>query len=262
MRRQTATLAVVALLLVAGCSAFGGGGTTTGPDDGQTGDALYETPLDAEAVADAHAAALRDAGSYTVESNATRTDSSRNQTTETSTLIRGDLDSGAIYTRTAARQQTVEGFGFANGTAYQRFATGDRVQYMNATGRLGNATQYARGTVAQFAGLFNFSYAGTSTVDGTTVHVYEASGPGALNTSAPAWSMLNESDVESAQATLHVREDGVITRAGYDITVTLQGSQQRVDVTQRFTAIGETTVEPPVWIPDARQNTSQSNSSQ
>lgn len=262
MRRQTATLAVVALLLVAGCTALGGGGTTDAPGDGQTGDAIYETPLDGDAVADAHAAALSDAGSYTIESNATQSSSARNQTTETSTLIRGDLESGAVYTRTAARQQTVEGFGFANGTAYQRYATGDRVQYVNATGRMGNATGYARSTVAQFAGLFEFSYAGTETVDSTTVHVYEAAGSDALNTSAPAWSALNESDVQSVEATMHVREDGVVTRAGYDITVTMQGSQQRVDATQRFTAIGDTSVEPPAWIPDARHNTTRSDSSQ
>lgn len=261
MRRTTATLAVAALLVLAGCSAGGGPGTTTGPagdttGDGTTGEPLYDQPLDASAVADAHLQSLRGAGSYTVESNATLERSSRNSTTDSRTVVRGDLESGAVYTRTGANQRSTERFAFANGTAYQRFDTGSDVQYRNVTGRVRPASEYARVTVETFVGLFDFSYAGTTTVDGRTVHVYEAAGASAVNSSAPTWGSLNESDIDAASATLHVREDGVVTRLGYDVTVTVDGTQQRVVTTQRFTAVGTTTVEPPAWIPEARQNTS------
>ncbi|MFB6072743.1 MAG: hypothetical protein ABEJ88_07230 [Halobacterium sp.] len=257
MRRTLATLAVAALLVTAGCSAFGGGGTdatTTSPPAGDAGDPVYETPLNASAVADEHLAALEAAGSYTVESTAVSESSARNATRETNTVIRGDLGSGAVFTRTAARQQVVEGYAFANGTGYQRFEMPDQTRYVNATGRLGNASQYARGTVASFVGLFEFSYAGTTTENGQTVHVYEAEGASSLNTSAPAFASLNESNVKAANATLHVRSDGVVVLASYDITVSLRGNTQRVDATQRFTNVGSTDVSPPAWIPEARAN--------
>lgn len=263
MRRQFTALAVVALLVVAGCSGGGGGdGTTTAPGDtttavdATTAEPIYGPPLDATEVADAHYAALEDAGSYSVESNATQELSSQNRTTATSTLIRGDLASGAVYTRTAAQQQTIEGYGFGNGTAYQRFQTNDQVQYVNASGRMGNASQYARTTIESYVGLFDFSYAGTTTENGETVHVYEAEGASELNTSAPAFGTLNESNVDAASATMHVREDGLVTLAGYDLTATIQDVEQRVDVTQRFTGVGETTVEEPSWLGEAEENVS------
>ncbi|MFC3477018.1 DUF7537 family lipoprotein [Halobacterium litoreum] len=257
MRRQFATLAVVALVLVAGCAAGGGGdGATTAPGD-ESGDPLYETPLNASAVADAHLAALEDAGSYTVTSNGTQT--VQNTTTETSSVARGDLSSGAVATSTATSQRTVDGFAFGNGTAYQRYQTGNETEYVDASGRMGSASQYGRGTVASYVTLFDFAYAGTTTENGETVHVYEAEGTDAVNASATAFRGLNESNFRSASATMHVREDGLVTRAGYDITVSFRGTEQRLAVTQRFSALGETTVEPPAWIDDARANTSSSS---
>jgi len=264
MRRQFATLAVVALVLVAGCAAGGGDGTTTVPGDntttgdGTTADGpVYETPLNATEMADEHLAALESAGSFTVTSDAAQT--AQNTTTETGTEIRGDLSSGAVFTRTDTNRRVIEGYSFGNGTAYQRYEIGNRTQYVNASGRMGNASSYARGTVASYVPLFEFEYAGTTTEDGESVHVYEAEGTDAVNTSARAFQGLNESNFQSSAATMHVRGDGLVTRAGYDITVTLRGTEQRIDVTQRFSALGETTVESPAWLGEARGNTSASS---
>lgn len=224
------------------------GGTTA------DGDPLYEVPLDASAVGDAHMEALQNAGTYTMYSNATQSSGGQNTTVDSSTIVRGDLSSGAAFTRSESRQQTVEGYAFGNGTAYRRFVMDDQVQYAQA-GRMGNATQYARSSVETFVTLFDFTYAGTQSVDGSTVHVYEAAGADRLNTSAPAFRSLNESMVDSANATLHVREDGVVTQAGYDITVTARGQTQSIEATQSYASIGETDVSPPAWIGEARSNT-------
>ena len=263
MRRQIAAVAVVALLLFAGCN----GGSSpaapttdapadTGPTNDTTQDAerVHETPLDASAVGDAHVEALRDAGTYTIQSNATQSSSAQNTTFETNTVVRGDVSTGAVFTRTESRQQNVEGFAFANGTAYQRFEMSGDARYVQADQRMGNASQYARSSVESFVVLFNFTHTGTQRVDGATVHVYEAAGVESLNTSAPAFRGLNKSMVESSSATLHVREDGVVTRAGYDITVTARGQEQTVTATQEYTALGETDVSPPEWIGEAQQN--------
>ncbi|WP_232686065.1 DUF7537 family lipoprotein [Halobacterium zhouii] len=258
MRRQIAAVAVAALLLFAGCN---GGTATTTPENPMTttpadGEPIYETPLDASAVADAHVEALRDAGTYTMQSNATQSRASQNTTIETSTLVRGDLSSGAVFTHSESRQGTVEAFAFGNGTAYRRLAMGDQIRYMQAGQRTGNATQYARSSVQTFVTLFNFTYAGTQSADGSTVHVYEASGVEGLNTSAQAFAgRLNESMVENANATLHVRDDGVVTQANYNLTVSVGGQTQTLTATQQYTKLGETTVSPPEWIDEARANT-------
>jgi len=254
MRRQVAALLVVALVAVAGCA----GGTGPAADgDGSSGNQIYETPLDAEAVADDHVDALRDAGSYTIESDATQTMAGQNQTVETSGEVRGDIDSGAVFSRTETSQRTIELYADGDGTAYQRFVVGNQTQYQEVSGQAGNATEYARTTVSSFVGLFDFSYAGTEDVDGETVHVYEAEGADSLNTSSPAFGQLNESNVDEASATLHVREDGVVTMAGYDVTVTVQDRTQSVNTTQRFTAIGETDVAEPDWLSEAQSSSSE-----
>lgn len=255
MRRQFAALLVVALVAVAGCA--GGGGPATDGSDAQSGDPIYETPLDADAVADAHVDALRDAGSYTIESDATQTMAGQNRTVETSGEVRGDLASGAVVSRTETSQRTIELYTDGDGTAYQRFVVGNQTQYRNVSGQAGNASEYARTTVSSFVGLFDFSYAGTEDVDGQTVHVYEAEGAAELNTSSPAFGQLNESNVDEASATLHVREDGVVTKAGYDVTVTVQDRTQSVNTTQRFTAVGETDVAEPDWLSEAQSNSSE-----
>jgi hypothetical protein len=251
MRRQLAALLVVTLVAVAGCA--GGGGPAP---DGSDGAQVYETPLDADEVGDAHVDALREAGSYTIESDASQSGGASNQTVETGGVVRGDLESGAVFSRTEARQQTVELYADGEGTAYRQFVMGNQTQYQDLSGQAGNASQYARTTVTSFAGLFDFAYEGTETVDGESVHVYEAGGAGAMNTSSPAFAQLNESNVDEASATLHVRDDGVVTRAGYDVTVTFQGSTQTVETTQRFTALGETDVAEPDWLSEATGNSS------
>jgi hypothetical protein len=255
MRRYLAVLAVVALVAAAGCAGLGADGSQPAGD--AAGDPLYETPLDADAVADGHLDAVERAGSYTIVANSTQTLRERNQTTTSSSVVAGEFSTNAVYTRTNAQSRTIELYAFGNGTAYQRFATGGEVQYRQAPGRVGNATQYARGTVARAVGLFAFEYAGTESADGSTVHVYEAEGAGTLNTSAPAFRRLNQTNVDAANATLRLRDDGRLVSVSYDVTITVQGTTQRVQTTQRFVDVGATDVSPPAWIGDARANTTQ-----
>ena len=254
MRRQLAALLVVALVAVAGCA---GGSPTANGSDASSGDPIYETPLDGDAVADAHVDALTDAGSYTIESDATQTMAGQNQTVETSGEVRGDIESGAVFSRTETSQRTIELYADGEGTAFQQFVVGNQTQYQDVSGQAGNATQYARTTVTSFVGLFDFSYEGTEDVDGETVHVYESAGADGLNTSSPAFGQLNESNVDEASATLHVRDDGVVTMAGYDVTVTVQDQTQSVNTTQRFTAVGETDVAEPDWLSEAQSDGSE-----
>ncbi|SEW29134.1 DUF7537 family lipoprotein [Halobacterium jilantaiense] len=253
MRRKLAALLVVGLVAVAGCA---GGSGPAADGNTTTGDPIYETSLDADTVTEAHIDALGDAGSYTIESEGTQTMAGQNQTVETSGEINGDMASDAVFSRTEGVQQTVELYAAGDGTAFRTFIAGDRTRYQNVSGQAGNATQYARTTVQSFVGLFDFSYEGTEDVDGETVHVYGAEGGAAVNTSSRAFGQLNESNIDAATATLRVRDDGVVTTAGYNLTVSFQGQTQSVNTTQRFTAIGDTDVAEPDWLSDAQSNTS------
>lgn len=250
MRRKLAALAVVALVVVAGCT----GGNPAA--DGSPEDPLYESPLDAQTVTDAHVDALHDAGSFTIQSDATRELVDENQSTETSSVVRGDVTSGAVFSRTESSQQTVELYASGNGTAYQRFVVGNQTQYQDVSGQAGNASQYAHNTVSSLVGMFEFSHTGTESTDDGTVHVYEAGSVDAVNTSSPAFAQVEASAIDEATATLRVRDDGVVVSAGYDVTITVQNRTQRVDTTQQFTAVGDTDVAEPAWLDDAQSNAS------
>lgn len=264
MRHKLATVAVVALLVFAGCSAGGGGGdattTQTGPngtttqgDAGDVSDPVYETPLDGQTVAENHKSVIADANTFTLVS--TSNQSQGNQTASSESTLKAVYDSGEYSSVQQSRGRTVEQYVFGNGTAYQRFelSTGD-VRY-SVPQRTANASTLAGGQIGTFVDAFEYEFVGTETVDGAETQVYEASGVSDLNTSAPAFSQLDTENVSSVGAHLYITEDGLVKQFGYDLDLTTRGQEASVSVTQRFTNLGETTVEPPAWIGEARANT-------
>ncbi|WP_232702453.1 DUF7537 family lipoprotein [Halobacterium wangiae] len=261
MRRTIATVAVVALVVLAGCSAGGGGGdgtTTQAAPNGTTasdaGDAIYETPLDGATVAENHESVVADATTFTLVS--TSNQSQGNQSVSSESTLRADFDSGAYSSVQQSRGRTVEQFVFGNGSGYQRFefSTGD-VRY-TVPQQTANASVIAGGQIASFVDAFEYEYVGTETVDGTDTHVYEASGVSDLNESAPGFSGLDTENVSNLGATLYITEDGLVKQFGYELGLETEGQSASIAVTQQYTDLGETTVEPPAWIGEARANTS------
>lgn len=265
MRRKFATIAVVALVVLAGCSAGGGGGdgtTTQAAPNGTTasdaGDAIYQMPLNGTTVAENHEAVVAEAGTFTLVS--TSNQSQGNQSVSSESTLRADYDSGAYSSTQKTRGRTVEQFVFANGSAYQRFelSSGD-VRYM-VPQQTANASQIAGGQIASFVDAFDYEYVGTESVEGTQAHVYEASGVEDLNTSAQGFSGLDTENVSDVGSTLYITEDGLVTQFGYHLSLDTGDQQASIAITQQYTNLGDTTVEPPAWIGEARANTTDSNS--
>ncbi|UHH24533.1 DUF7537 family lipoprotein [Halobacterium noricense] len=252
MRKQIAAVAVAALLVFAGCSAGGGGGTTApGTADGAA--PVYESPLNGTTVAENHEAVVREAGSFTLTTTSTQSQGDQSLTREGSTAL--DLASGAYFSNRTVGSQNVQQFGYGNDTAFQRVTAGNQTQY-TVPQQSPNASRLTSGQLASFVGLFEFSHTGTESVDGTTVHVYEANGVDAVNESAPGFANLDTENITNVSANVHITDDGLVKRFGYSISVDTGSGEASVSVGQRYVDVGSTTVSEPAWLDEARANTS------
>ncbi|CQH58976.1 uncharacterized protein HHUB_2872 [Halobacterium hubeiense] len=252
MRKQIAAVAVAALLVLAGCSAGGGAGTTA-PGTATGADAVYESPLNGTTVAQNHEAVVREAGSFTLVSTSTQTQAGQSFTREGSTAV--DLDSGAYLSNRTVRGQNVLQYGYGNGTAFQRVTVGNQTQYA-VPQQTPNTTQLAGDQLASFVGLFAFSYNGTESADGTTVHVYEANGVDAINESAPGFANLDTSNLTNVSSEVRVTDDGLVTEFGYSLSIDTGDGEASASLNQQYLDVGSTEVSEPAWLDEARANTS------
>jgi len=256
MRKQIAAVAVPALLVFAGCSAGGDGGATTAPETNGAsadGEPVYDSPLDGATVAENHESVVRDAGTFTLASTSNQTQGNQSFGVESSTAV--DLESGAYFSRQAAGSQTVEQYGFGNGTAFQRVSAAGQVRY-TIPQQTPNTSQLAGSQLESFVGSFEFSHAGTESVDGTETDVYEASGVEDLNESAPGFAGLDVENVSSIDAHVRITDEGLVKQFGYSLTLSTGSGEASVSTDQRYVEVGSTTVSEPAWLDDARENTS------
>jgi hypothetical protein len=254
MRRQFATVAVVALLLVAGCSAvnLGGGSQSDSADTLGSDGQMYEAPLDGSTVAENHEAAIAEAGTFTLVSNTVQSRGQQSQTVNSTVAV--NYDTGALLSQQAVGQRTISTYVLANGSAYQRFESSRGTQYRQPP-RPANASLYASSRIDALVTAFSYSHVGTETVDGTETEVYVASGAEDLNASASAFQSIDPENVTTLESRVYVTEDGLVKRFEYEIRLNTDGTETGVDVTQTYSRLGETTVEEPAWLDDARANT-------
>lgn len=266
MRTELATVAVVSLLVVAGCSAFGGetptattvSPTTAAPAEptttAETATQLYDAPLETEAVVTAHEAALRDAGTFRLNSTVSR--SQGNQSGTVSSSIAGSLETNELVARQHGNQQVIETYADGNGSAYQRLTlAGNHTRYRTLES-MPTATQLVGADARSSVAPFQFEYVGTDTISGTATDVYAANGTADLNESAPAFDGLELANVSSASARLYVAESGLLKQLEYSVTWTAPtGDEHTVTGTHRYTEVGTMTVDEPAWVETARANT-------
>lgn len=244
MRRQPlVTVAVAALLVVAGCSALPGSGGS-GAADGEYPEA---SALNSSQI-DTHAAAL-DGTSFTlsVQSNLsgsqgslesgseTRVDASDDQYLQRSTSAFGN---STLYT--------------ADDTSYRRSESGGQTSVTQVEESV-NATAARRGSQVyrQFVSE-NISYerAGTETFDGADVMRYEAEGVDAISEDLRE-STGENTTITSFSATLLLDGDGVIRQ--FRLSYVAEQNDQTVDLmlVANVTGVGETDVEEPAWVANA-----------
>lgn len=265
MRKQIATIAVVVLLVFAGCNTGGSGDTTTTapgttaapPNDTTTvdeADPMYDSPLDAEAVAQNHEVAIRNTSTFTLVS--TSNQSQGNQSITVVSSIAVNQETGEVFLQQNTSTGVVETYTTGNGTTYQRQELAENETRYAVLQEMPTAAQLAGGDVQPFVNAFEFDYTGTNSVDGTSTDVYAASGVKDLNASAPGFGNVDAANVSSVDARVYVTNDGLVKQFDYSLTTsTGPGGGVTINVQQRYTEMGSTTVEAPAWLDDARNNT-------
>ncbi len=245
------TLAAVALccLLVslAGCSGLSALGDD-GPSDNESTDA-DESAAQLAAVSETHADYLRSAGNVTV----TRTVQVSTETRELDqrTRWRIDFESGRTYKSTQPLGgDSSEEFQTANGTVYKRFGSGPNQFVRPEQTQPLNPEQAVRLSTALDSAADRFERRGTRTTDGVEATVYVADGLNAL----PDGVSENQSTatVEDYRGVVVVTPSGYVINETTAVTVSREGQTRRVRETVRYTDPGQTSVEDPDWLADAK----------
>jgi len=236
--------------------------TTTTAGGGGTGD----LPADA---AEQHERALRDAGSFAVAQELSYTN-------ETTSLLGSDIASELDLD--AGRGYQNGSFSFGGFASVQSsYTDGDEtwerqnssfggVQYSYGTAPYDaseptpvNFTTVVGETVNATTSNVSYSRTGTTTVDGVEATVYEADGQQLLDElgfNASSGSFFGNATVQSASATVAIDDDGIIRLATFEIVLeTEDAGRVTISFEQRVTDIGETTVEEPDWLDEAKAQT-------
>lgn len=222
---------MVALVALAGCSGAGGGGQP------------YQTPLNATQVANGHASALRDAGSFSVD--LVKRSSAGGQNTTQNISAKADLGTGAYsFTRSGSnvRQTT---YVSPNGTAYVRTTINGTTSYSSGRSiNSRNATAFIhRMSVLKTAGL-NYTSTGTTTIDGNTVYQYVARVDG--NKSGQATSNSGNGS-RNPTVELDIQSNGLVRR----LSISQHTSKRSITETLTYSHVGSTDPTPS-WLSEAK----------
>jgi len=289
-RRRThlAVVAVVSLVLLAGCGGFLGGGGSGDTEQTAVTEAATSTPADENgpapgtaglsdsALEESHTAALA-AQSFTTslsfelasERNGTERSVFVNRTVEVDRenqrlrsvgeLVQADGDSLTTTTYTAGEETGEHRVLKQDGESRTEYRY-DTEPYDGAVQPVNESEVVDRALLRAIGTDINWTYAGTETVDGETVSRFEASGienvsgfsAGAAATDGDVGSNVSADANDTATATVLVDDDGVVRQFEYTLVTEQDGVPVRVSLTVDVTAIGQTTVEEPSWLDEAR----------
>jgi hypothetical protein len=256
-RTRLALLAVAGFVALAGCGAVlpGGDAAPSGPSaDLEPAEPPYSTPLEDSDLPADHEAALRDAGDVTVVRNTTVSDSGSGGGFASLATARVSLANGRVFLieRPAPIAQS---YRYANGTVYRQVANEDSYSHSrvenDSDGR--TATEWARAPLERLLPLASFTHRGVTERDGGRVHVYRATDVEDVNASRLTSASSMESDLTAVNATVRVRESGVVERVTFAYTVEEGGETRRVSTAVTFSDVGETDVSTPVWVEDLHE---------
>lgn len=206
------------------------------------------------AIADAHAAELESAGGFTYR-DTTRIRVNGTLETNRTTVARFDTDGAALVERRSDRVGRMTVYGDGAGSSYERHDPSvGPVRYGQPLQGATQVSRYRNPGIAPLVGDIEYTYQGTTRVDGIRVHEYAATTPeqveGVVGADATGPAIDTTVDVR-----VFVSGDGVVRRMR--ITVEQRdGSRTRtLNSTLAYTAVGGTTVPEPDWVPAARNRT-------
>ncbi|PSQ17134.1 hypothetical protein BRD00_08895 [Halobacteriales archaeon QS_8_69_26] len=142
-----------------------------------------------------------------------------------------------------------------NGTAYARqvLSTGKTTYLAGDRAPAPNVTDLVRPSVVEFANLTDLTYEGRATRGGVEGYVYEAEG---VETARPGLvEALNTTreNLHAYRLVVVLSAEGRVKYGELSVNFTTDGQTVAVDQRVRYEAAGETSVEEPEWVAQARQ---------
>ncbi len=244
MRRRLVVVALVALVLAAGC--VGGPSDETTTQTTQTTVTTTETPeyptgfgadgvTNASAAAAAHADALLASDGFTFAFNATQTDDGERRGVY---LSRVDLVDRQVWTYVENPNMRYVQF-YADGVIYENITRRGETNYRSQNASIPINGTTGRSSVEQLLG--GVEYGSAERVDGGFRYESERL------VDAQNVVGIDRANVSSFSATVVVGDDGVVRSITYESTYTRQGQQLTVRGELTTSKVGETDVERPDW---------------
>jgi hypothetical protein len=262
-RYAIALVSVFAVVALAGCGTPGGTGTPTQSPANQsdtTVDGPYDLPLNGTAIRERHRGVLTDAGSFSFrQDTVVRAAASGALLQYTNVSAQVDRSSGVYRllengTTTPPTAVYVD----ENDTAYLRERSAGQIAYDRQSGAGGNTDAYLYPEINRYIRGLNFSYEGTETTNGATVHVYAANGTDRLDPDEHGLTFLDPASLSALSAELRVAADGSLRSFRYDVTSgPRQNGRLRYVVDIEYAGVGSTTVGEPSWLGEAKNVTSE-----
>jgi len=251
MSRPLGVLAVVALVVLAGCS--GGGVTGDGgaeptenvPSVAEQQWADDEQRVDFEALRSVHVDALSNESAYEFTSSQTGETGTSSEST-----IAVDLDADRVLLTAVASQgdgEQRQDTYVSGETVYSRSGSDGEFTYnvQNASGEDIErfvAEQSAIGPTGGVADALEFEYVGVE--DGQ--YRFEAD-----SIASSEETSFDAGDVVEASGTLVVDESGYVAEFSVSLTIETEDGEESASVSYETTGVGETTVEEPSWTDEA-----------
>lgn len=256
MSRRIVAVAVVALVVLAGCTGGSVDGTTTSHKSEETTTAALSAATDqpwvaanesitADALLETHNAVLANASSYEFSQ---RLDSSRSGTTETTIAVNRERERALLSISVPSEQDGMERIQetfVADGTLYSKSGTpgdpnyGRQDENMTGTDFQRFVDQQSRlETTGGVLDAFEFEYVGVD--DGA--YVFEAD-----SVRPSEETSFDAENVTAASGRLVVDEAGYIHEMTLSLTVDTAEGEQDAALNVTTTGVNETTVSEPSW---------------
>lgn len=271
--RTTATILLAVCIVLSGCT--GGvseathstsarestthvAATSTSTTELRTTDTESELhPLVDGTVSEEHVAALRNAKNFTVRSNVTMhgTETDEMGFLNTTTIV--DVSIGSALSRLSKHNLDSQVTYLApDGERYQRiqYYEGQSPEYHRPS--FGpTVNDYVRSSPKWFVEAYNYTYEGTTELEGESVHVYTVTSVDQLTNRSATYTRYNPANVTSLRIQMLVTDDGLVTQQRYRLVREDEEESVTLKMQINYTDLGQTEVEPPSWLDEAKQET-------
>jgi hypothetical protein len=255
---------VVVVVTTAGCSSLSGGTPTPNSNETSSGYGVSGENLNGSAIQQSMEQQLGDAGSYTLTGTSTITSARGNQTVSADgeLTLRVDFGSGqgllnaqpALLGETGPINETRAVFTDGN-TSYQRLVRNGTVSYDRQIGPASAPDEITPIDVDEFdqqyeplVDAFEWEANGTTQIDGMTVTTYTATGV----QNKTDLNIQQSTTVSDPRASMAIDSNGIVRTYSASYSFGDGSDMTSIEVTQRITDIGTTTVSEPDWLSNAR----------